>query len=130
MIGEDDHGVPSKNQLRTESLRDYENRISTATEPSVAVDAGRVPFKGHEMVVLRVQENPLKPVSCKGRCFIRKGSVNHQMTPDEIAECHLKSTGGSMDAVFAPGATRPTGARHHYLWLTTCGEDFNGLERQ
>ena len=58
VIGVDDRGVPSKNQLRDEGLRDYENRISTATEPSVAVDAEKVPFKGHEVVVLRVQENP------------------------------------------------------------------------
>lgn len=106
VIGVDDRGVPSKKQLRDEGLRDYANRISTATEPSVAVDAEKVLFKGYEVVVLRVQENPLKPVACKGRCFIRKGSVNHQMTPAEIAECHLKSTGGSMDAVFVPGATK------------------------
>lgn len=38
VIGVDDHGEPSKRQLRGESLRDYENKISTATEPSVAVD--------------------------------------------------------------------------------------------
>lgn len=106
VIGVDNKGNPSKCQLRFEGLRDYENKISTATEPSVAVDAEKVEFKGREVVVLKVVENPLKPVSCKGRCYIRKGSVNHQMTPSEIAECHLKSTGGSMDAVFVEGATR------------------------
>ena len=106
VIGVDDHGEPSKRQLRGESLRDYENKISTATEPSVAVDAEKVAFAGREVVVLRIQENPLKPVACRGRCFIRKGSVNHQMTPAEIAECHLKSTGGSMDAILVPGATK------------------------
>lgn len=106
VIGVDDHGVPSKHELRGESLRDYENKISTATEPCVAVDAEKVLFGGREVVVLRVMENPLKPVAYKGRCFIRKGSVNHQMTPAEIAECHLRSTGGSMDAVFVPGVTK------------------------
>ena len=106
VIGVDNDGNPSKHQLRGEGLRDYENKISTATEPSVAVDAERVEFRGREVVVLRVIENPLKPVSYKGRCYIRKGSVNHQMAPTEIAECHLKSTGASMDAVFVPGATK------------------------
>ena len=105
-IGVTDCGEPSKNQLRRESLRDYENRISTATEPSVAVDAEKVEFRGREIVVLRVMENPLKPVAFKGRCFIRRGSVNHQMTPVEIAECHLKITGGSMDAAYVPRVTR------------------------
>ncbi len=88
------------------ALKGYENKISTATEPSVAVDAEKVDFRGREVAVLKVVENPLKPVAYKGRCFVRKGSVNHQMTPVEIAECHLKSTGSSMDAVFVPGATR------------------------
>lgn len=106
IIGVDNSGQLSKRQLRFEALRDYENRIATATEPCVAVDAEKVEFHGCEVVVLKVQENPLKPVAYRGRCFIRKGSVNHQMSPVEIAECHLKSTGGSMDAVFVPGATR------------------------
>ena len=106
IIGVDDKGSPSKRELRIEALRDYENKISTATEPSVAVDVEKILFQGRDVVVLKVMENPLKPVAYKGRCFIRKGSVNHQMTPAEIAECHLKSTGGSMDAVFVPGATK------------------------
>ena len=106
VIGVDNDGNPSKHQLRGEGLRDFENKISTATEPCVVVDAEKVEFKGREVVVLRVIENPLKPVAYKGRCYIRKGSVNHQMTPVEIAECHLKSTGGSMDAVFVPGVTK------------------------
>jgi len=106
IVGVDNDGNPSKHQLRFEGLRDYENKISTATEPCVAVDAEKVDFRGREIVVLKVSENPLKPVAYKGRCYVRKGSVNHQMTPVEIAECHLKSTGGSMDAVFVPDVTR------------------------
>lgn len=106
VIGVDNKGNPSKYQLRFEGLRDYENKISTATEPSVAVDAEKVEFRSREVVVLKVVENPLKPVAYKGRCFVRKGSVNHQLTPVEIAECHLKSTGSSMDAVFVEGVTK------------------------
>ena len=106
VLGVDDNGNPTKAQLRTEALRDYENRISTATEPSVAVDSEKFAFHNTQVIVLKVLENPLKPVAYKGRSFIRKGSVNHQMTPSEIAECHLKSTGASMDAVIMPGVTR------------------------
>ncbi len=106
VIGVDDKGRLAKSPLRSEALRDYENRIATATEPSVAVDAENVSFRSGQVVVLKVSENPLKPVAVKGRSFIRKGSVNHQMTPAEIAECHLKSTGASMDAVAVPGVTR------------------------
>ncbi len=106
VIGVDNRGNPSRLQLREEALRDYENRISTATEPSVAVEAEKVMFREREVVVLRVRENPLKPVAVKGRCFVRRGSVNHQMTPVEIAESHLKSCGGSMDAVLVQEATK------------------------
>ena len=107
VIGVDNTGHLANKPLRGESLRDYENRIATSTEPSVAVDAEKVEFSGADVVVLRVQENPIKPVAVKGRCYIRKGSVNHQMTPSEIAECHLKSTGGSMDAVFVTSTVPP-----------------------
>lgn len=106
IIGIDDKGEPAKKNLRVESLRDFENKISTATEPSVAVDVEENLYRGHKVVVIRVQENPLKPVATRGRCFIRKGSVNHQMTPTEIAECHIKSTGGSMDAIIIPGVAK------------------------
>ena len=106
VLGVDNTGNPTKTQLRTEALRDYENRIATATEPSVAVDSEKTVFRNTQVIVLKVLENPLKPVAYKGRSFIRKGSVNHQMTPSEIAECHLKSTGASMDAVIMPGVTR------------------------
>ncbi len=106
VLGVDNKGNLAKSPFRFEALRDYENRIATSTEPSVAVDAEKVAFRGGQVVVLKVPENPLKPVAVKGRSFVRKGSVNHQMSPAEIAECHLKSTGASMDAVFVPGATR------------------------
>lgn len=36
VTGVDNKGEPSKHQLRFEGLRDYENKKSTATEPSVS----------------------------------------------------------------------------------------------
>ena len=106
VVGVADDGGLAPSPLRAEALRDCENRIATATEPSVAVEAERVPYRGGEVLVLKVAENPLKPVAVKGRCWVRKGSVNHRMTPAEIAECHLKTTGTSMDAVPVPGASK------------------------
>ena len=66
IIGVDNTGNPTKTQLRTEALRDYENRIATATEPSVAVDSEKVVFRNTQVIVLKVLENPLKPVAYKG----------------------------------------------------------------
>lgn len=120
VIGVDDSGKACGGTLRAEGMRDYCNRIATATEPSVAADAEAVEFGGREVAVLKVMENPLKPVAYKGRCYARKGSVNHQMTPAEIAECHLKTTGVSMDAVTVPGVAREDldmGAVRRYMDL-------------
>ena len=50
VIGVDNDGNPSKRQLRFEGLRDYENKISTATEPSVAVDAEKLEFGGRDVI--------------------------------------------------------------------------------
>ena len=74
MIGVTDAGQLSKKPLRFEALRDYENKIATATEPRVSVDAEKVSFLDGEIVLLKVAENPLKPIAVKGRSFIRKGS--------------------------------------------------------
>ena len=77
LIGVDNDGNPSKHQLRFEGLRDYENKISTATEPSVAVDAEKVEFRGREVVVLKVSENPLKPVVSAAKQDNRASVLRH-----------------------------------------------------
>ena len=95
VIGVDDHGVPSKNQLRTEGLRDYENRISTATEPSVAVDAEKMPFKGHEVVVLRVQENP-STYQIRDKKVEALAKIENQHQPPVVNERACEISGGAL----------------------------------
>lgn len=106
LIGVDDAGNPSRSQLRFEALRDYENRIGTVCEPSISVEASRVGYRGRDVVVLRVWPSPVKPVSVKGRCFARRGSTNRRMSPAEIAECHLRTTGASVDALIVGGVSK------------------------
>lgn len=105
LVGVRNDGTPNGFQLPAEAVRDYEQKISSATEPRLSVEVESVRWHGKEVVVIKVPEHPLKPLGVKGRCYIRRGSTNHQMTPSEIAECHLKSTGGSMDSVPVPDAT-------------------------
>jgi len=47
----------------------------------------------------------MKPVSVRGRCFKRSGSVTRQMMSAEIAEVHLQCTGQSPDARTIDGKT-------------------------
>ena len=51
IIGIDDKGNPAKKSLRAESLRDFENKIATATEPSVAVDIEEELYRGCKIIV-------------------------------------------------------------------------------
>ena len=88
-----------------EVLRDFVNRISNATEPSVIPDAQKSASENGELLVLTVPEYPLKPIAVRGRCFKRSGSSTRQMTPSEIAEVHLQCTGQSADALFVEGKT-------------------------
>jgi len=105
LIGVSDDGAVVGQKFGKEVLRDYVNRIAMATEPSVIPDAETVVMPEGEVVILSVPEFPLKPIATRGRCYRRAGSTTRQMTPSEIAEMHLHSTGQSMDAVIVPGKT-------------------------
>ena len=100
MIGVSDSGEPVRQRFGKEALRDYVNRIATATEPAIIPEAERHSISQGEVIVLSVAEFPLKPVATRGRCYRRSGSTTRQMSPSEIAEMHVCSTGQSMDALF------------------------------
>lgn len=99
LIGVSDAGGVADQHFGKEALRDYVNRIAVATEPSVIPDAESFTTPEGEVLLLSVPEFPLKPIATKGRCYRRSGSNSRQMTPSEIAEMHLHSTGQSMDSV-------------------------------
>ena len=105
LIGISDTGQPLAKQYGKEALRDYVNRIATATEPSIIPNAQRLEHEHGEIIVLSIPEFPLKPIATRGRCYRRSGSMTRQMTPSEIAEVHLHSTGQSMDALIVQGKT-------------------------
>ena len=89
-----------------EALRDYVNRIATATEPAVVPAAYRVALGAGEMLALQISEVPLKPVATRGRSYRRAGSTTRVMQSAEIAAMHFASTGQSMDALIEPRKTR------------------------
>jgi ATP-dependent DNA helicase RecG len=59
---------------------------------------------GKSVVVIRLKEHPLKPVSVKGKCFRRVGKSNRLMTSREIAVMHYQSTDTSWDKLPARDA--------------------------
>jgi ATP-dependent DNA helicase RecG len=83
--------------IGTESLRGWANTISQSTEPRLIPEIEEISREGKPVVAIHIKENPLKPVSVKGRCYRRVGSSNRVMQPHEIAEMHLQSIGSSWD---------------------------------
>lgn len=60
---------------------------------------------GKQIVIIDIKEFPLKPVAINGRCYKRVGASNKMLTPAEISELHLQSTGTTWDAIPSPQAS-------------------------
>ena len=104
-IGITDRGNVVGTQIGTESLREWANTISQSTEPRLIPDIEEQSRDGKPVAAIHIKENPLKPVSVRGRCYRRVGSSNRVMQPHEIAEMHLQSVGSSWDLTPAPKTT-------------------------
>jgi len=96
-IGITDRGNIVGTLIGTESLKEWANTVSQSTEPRLIPEMEVQSHEGKPVVAIHIKENPLKPVSVKGRCYQRVGSSNRAMQPHEIAEMHLQSIGSSWD---------------------------------
>ena len=105
LVGVSDKGKFKGVQVGRETLKDWTNRISQSTEPSVIADIEVEETKGGKLVLIKIVEFPIKPVSVRGRCFRRVGNSNRVMTPHQIGQMHLQSTGASWDAFPARDAS-------------------------
>lgn len=104
VIGANDKGEVKGVSIGRETFKDWANQISQNTEPTIIPELDTEELNGKMVVLIRVQEFPLKPVATKGRCFKRVGISNRKMSPQEIAQMHLYTTGSSWDALSARDA--------------------------
>jgi len=104
-IGVADNGSVVGTLIGVESLKDWSNTISQSTEPHLIPEIEEISREGKPVVVIHIKENPLKPVSVRGRCYRRVGSSNRVMLPYEIAEMHERAIGSSWDFTPVPHAT-------------------------
>lgn len=98
LIGVSDKGELKGAQIGKETMNDWANQISQSTEPRIIPEIERSEIEGKNVVIIRIKEFPIKPVSVRGRCFRRVGTSNRMMTPQEVAEMHIHSMGTSWDA--------------------------------
>ena len=104
-IGIDDRGNVVGTLIGTESFKEWTNTISQSTEPRLIPEIEELSCEGKPVVAIHIKENPLKPVSVKGRSYRRVGSSNRVMLPHEISEMHLQSIGSSWDLTPAQKTT-------------------------
>jgi len=105
LLGVGNHGEVIGLTVGKNTLSDIAHKISDATDPTVIPEVEALEHEEKTIVLIRIKEFPLKPVSVRGRCYRRVGDSTRQMTSQEIAEMHLHSTGSSWDALSARGKT-------------------------
>ncbi len=85
-------------KISKESIQSWVNEIKTKTKPSIISDT-KTHIIGTKIVVqLSVKEYPVKPISVKGRYYIRKQNSNHQLSTQEISDIYLYSMQYSWDS--------------------------------
>jgi len=104
-IGINDRGNVVGTLIGTETFKEWGNTISQSTEPRIIPEIEELSREGRTVAAIHIKENPLKPVSVRGRCYRRVGASNRVMQPHEIAQMHLLSVGSSWDLTPAPNTT-------------------------
>ncbi|MEK6673603.1 MAG: helix-turn-helix domain-containing protein, partial [Nitrospirota bacterium] len=102
-IGVTDKAKVNGIQIGKETMNDWLNQISQSTDPRIIPEIEQDQIEGKSVVIIRIKEFPIKPVSVRGRCFRRVGTSNRMMTPQEISEMHIHSMGTSWDTFPAEG---------------------------
>ena len=104
-VGMRDNGTVCGVSLGKEALQTWINEIKQKTEPSIIPDVEVIDVQGKHVVMLSVQEYPVKPVSTKGRYYVRQSNSNHLMSAFEISNSILQTKNSSWDYYPCPGKT-------------------------
>ena len=103
VIGVRNNGKIIGVDIGPETIQEWINEIKTKTTPSIIPDIEPHEINGKNIVIVNVKDFPLKPVSFKGRYYIRKHNSDHQMGLDEVTELYMKTIKYSWDSIPSPG---------------------------
>jgi len=92
-------------QFGEETIQNYMNQIKQATSPSIFPDIETIEINGKWILVISVDEFPVKPISYKDRYYKRVQNSNHVMNLAEISNMHLQSLQLSWDAYEYPNGS-------------------------
>ncbi len=102
-VGITDTGKVVGVRANNESVQNWINEIKTKTEPSIIPDFEILEFENHQVVVFKINEYPVKPLSVKGRYFKRVANSNHLMSASEVEDCYNRVMQYSWDSYIFPG---------------------------
>ena len=97
-IGVADNGDILGLRMGRETVSEWINEIKNKTTPVLIPDVDIVEKDDKTIVVMKIHEYPIKPVSFKGRYFKRVANSNHVLTASEVANLHLQSLNSSWDS--------------------------------
>jgi ATP-dependent DNA helicase RecG len=96
-IGVSNKGEIKGTEVGKETVQNWINDVKQYTSQAIIPDAEAIKIKGKNIVILSVQESPIKPVACRGRYYKRIKNSNHQLTASEVAAMHLRTFNTSWD---------------------------------
>ncbi len=129
LIGVSDKRELSGITIGKETLRDWANQILQATGPRVVLEIEQVDVKGKSVVLIHITESSIKPVSARGRCYKRVGNSNRVMSPQEIAQMHLKSIGQTWDRLLVTSAGQDDIDTQKVEWYLTQREEIRNVTK-
>jgi ATP-dependent DNA helicase RecG len=94
----DDAGKIVGTSCGGESMQSWVNEIKQNTMPPIIPDIETTIVNGKSVVMIRVDEFPVKPVAHRDRYFKRVASSNHRLSLTEIANVHMQSLQLSWDS--------------------------------
>lgn len=98
LIGINKTGQVKGVTVTNEIIKEWVNIIKQATQPQIFPQVSPYVLDGKTVVVIKVQEYPIKPVSFRGKYYKRIGASNHLIPLDEIVEMQLFSVNSSFDS--------------------------------
>ena len=129
LIGVSDNGEIRGITIGKETLRNWSNRIAQATEPRVVLEIESVDMEGKSVLLIRIAECRIKPISVKGVCYRRVGNSNRVMSPQEIAQMHLNTVGQSWDQLLVTSAGIDDIADKKVEWYLTRRETIRNVAK-
>jgi ATP-dependent DNA helicase RecG len=103
LIGVTNTGTICGVTIGQDTLEALSNTIQQQTDSKVFPVLTTAVIHGKTVVVLRIEESPLKPVLVQGRGFKRIGRSNHVLSSTEVAQLSLASWSLSWDTGPAEG---------------------------